>query len=74
MSVQSYFRPISGLSDPKVNMFANPSNHPANMAVEKANVDKGHKKCSQYFIFMVALDAASSSVLFHAALSFEFLK
>ena len=36
--------------------------------VEKAIVDKGlGKKHNQYFIFMVASDAASSFVLFHAA-------
>ena len=44
------------------------ANHPANKAVEKAIVDKGlGKKCDQYFIFMVALVAASSFVLFHTA-------
>jgi len=36
--------------------------------VEMAIMDKGlDKKCGQYFIFMVALDAASSFILFHAA-------
>ena len=43
------------------------SDLPANKVVEKAIVDKGlHKKHGQYFAFMVALDAASSFVLFYA--------
>ena len=50
-----------------VNMSVKASNHPANKAAENAIVDKCLcKKRGQYFIFMVALDAASSFVLFHA--------
>ena len=48
-------------------MFANISDRPANKAFEKVIVDKGlGKKSSQYFISMVAMDAPSSFVLFHA--------
>ena len=55
-----------------VNMSANSSNHRANEAVEKTILDKGlGKKHSQYLIIMVALDAASSFILFHAARSLE---
>ena len=58
-----------------VNMSANASDCPANKAVEKAIVEKGlGKKHGQYFIFMVALDAASSFVLFHAGRCLELLE
>ena len=47
----------------------------ANKAVEKAVVDNGlGKKHGQYFMNMVASDAASSFVLFHAARSLELLE
>ena len=47
-------------------MSANASDCHANKAEEKAVVDKGlGKKHGQYFIFMVASDAASSFVLIH---------
>lgn len=47
----------------------------ANKVVEKAIVDKDlSKKRSQYFIFMVAVDAASCFVLFYAARSLELLE
>ena len=47
----------------------------ANMAVEKAVVDKGlDEKCGQYFIFVVVLDAASCFVIFHATRSLELVE
>ena len=49
-------------------MSAKASDPPAYKMVKKANMDEGpDNKCGQYFIFMIALDAASSFVLFHAA-------
>ena len=50
-----------------VNISANASDRLANTAVEKANVNKTWVRSGQYFIFMVALVAASSFVLLHAA-------
>ena len=47
----------------------------ANKVVEKAIVDKDlSKKRGQYFIFMVAVDAASCFVPFYAARSLELLE
>ena len=47
----------------------------ANKAVEKAIVDKGlGKKRGEYFIFMVALDAASSFMLFYFTQRLELLE
>ena len=54
-------------------MPANASDRHAKKVVEKAIVDKGlGKKRDQYFIFMVALDAAASFVLFRAECFFFF--
>ena len=48
-------------------MSANITDRPASKALEKVLVDKGFgKKSSRYFISMVASDAPSSFVLFHA--------
>ena len=56
-------------------MSANASDGSANKAMEKAIVEKGLcEKRGQYFIFMVASDAASSFVLFHAGRSLELLE
>ena len=59
MSILSYFRPKDGL----LGSFQ----CPCNKAVEKAIVNKGlGKKRDQYFILMVASEAASLFVLFYA--------
>ena len=48
---------------------------PAHEAVEIAIVDKGlGKQHDQYFIFMIALDAASSFIFFYATRSIELLE
>ena len=48
-------------------MSANANDCPANKVVEKAIMEKSlGKKRGQYFIFMVASNAASSFVLFNA--------
>jgi len=58
MSIQSYFKPKHGLPDPKRSLstcLLSQTIALANKTVEKAIVDKSlGKKCTQYFIFMVA--------------------
>ena len=58
----------SGFRTIVVNMSAKARDPPAYKTVKKVIMDEGpDNKCGQYFIFMIALDAASSFVLFHAA-------
>ena len=60
----------SGFRTIVVNMSAKARDPPAYKTVKKVIMDEGpDNKCGQYFIFMIALDAASSFVLFHAAWS-----
>ena len=67
-----YFMPKDGLLGPDRSCL--PTQAINLKAVEKAIVDKGLHKCSQYSIFMIASDAASSFVLFHATQSLELLQ
>ena len=78
MSSQSHYKPKGDLLDPEGTLstcLPRQAITLANKAVEKTVMDKGFgKKRVQYFIFMVASDAASCFVLFHAARSLEILK
>ena len=63
MSVRSYFKQKSGLSDPELIVV----NMPVRANEAEAIVDKCLcMKHGQYFVFMTPLNAASSFVLFHA--------
>ena len=74
MSIRSYFEPKGCLQDPEGSLLTCIPAWQVITLVEKAIMDKGLGKIrSQYFIFMVALDAASSFLLFHAAQSLELL-
>ena len=66
MSVRSYFRQKSGLSDPELIVVNMPVK--ANEAVEYITDKCLYMKRCQYFVFMTPLNAASSFVLFHRSL------
>ena len=71
MSIRSYFKQKGGLQDPEGSLSAYLPMQAialANQVLEKSIVDKGlSKKHGQYFIFMVASNAAGCFILFHAA-------
>ena len=74
--LQCQFKAIPDLErSMSTDMSANTSDHPANKAVKKAIMGKGlGKKRVQCFKLMLASNAASSFVLFHATQSLEPLK
>ena len=78
MSIRSYFKLKGSLPDPEESLSTCLPTQVipvANKAVEKAVIDKGlDKKYGQYFISMVASDAASCFVLFNAARSLELIE
>ena len=78
MSIQSYFKLKEGRPDPKGSLSTCPPTQAislANKEAEKAVMDIGlGKKRRLYFIFIVALDAASCFVLFHAARGLKLLE
>ena len=70
MSIRSYFKPKSGLPDPDGSL----STCLPTQALRTRQWRRLGKKRGQYFIFMVASDAASSFILFHTGPSLELLE